>query len=282
MITACSNNDAQMNSESADKSTEGQSEESKSHGLSEAPSEEASEDSAQTVAENTNEKMMIYQAQINLETDDYDQFINSLKKKMDQNEAYLVETSIYKTEHGNREGHIRLRVPQKNFETLMTTFDEISDNIRSKNISGRDVTKEYVDLESRLEAKQKVETRLLTFLEQAEKTEDLIKISQDLERVQSDIESLKGQMKYLKNQSDFSTITLSITETKVVVPKIEKEQLNTWEKTKEAFMNSINRVLAFFSWMIVFIIGNSPILFLLFGIGLALWWIIRKRKKDDR
>lgn len=53
----------------------------------------------------------------------------------------------------------------------------------------------------------------LPFLEQAEATEDLIKISQDLERVQSEIEGLKGKIKYLENQSDFSTITVSIQET---------------------------------------------------------------------
>ncbi|KHE66688.1 DUF4349 domain-containing protein, partial [Halobacillus sp. BBL2006] len=195
------------------------------------------------------------------------------------NEAYIIETNVHKTERGNREGFIRLRVPQNNFETLLSGFEDISDSIQSRNVSGRDVTKEYVDLESRLEAKEKVETRLLTFLEQAEATEDLIKISQDLERVQSEIETLKGQMNYLENQSDFSTITLNIRETKVVVPKVESKELNTWEKTKQAFFSSINGLVNFFSWVVVFVIGYSPILVLLLAIGVIGWLLFRKRRK---
>lgn len=53
-------------------------------------------------------------------------------------------------------------------------------------ITGQDVTEEYIDLESRLKSKQAVESRLLSFMEQAEKTEDLLAISKDLAKVQEE------------------------------------------------------------------------------------------------
>jgi hypothetical protein len=283
MLVACSSNDEQSSNESSGDSgesvEESTSKKAATNGLSETP---AAEDTSQTIPESTEDKMMVYEAHIELETEDYDQFYQSLQTRMEENEAYIIETNVHKTERGNREGFIRLRVPQNNFETLLSEFEDVSDSIQSRDVSGRDVTKEYVDLDSRLEAKQKVETRLLTFLEQAEATEDLIKISQDLERVQSEIETLKGQMNYLENQSDFSTITLNIKETKVVVPKVESKELNTWEKTKQAFFSSINAVVNFFSWIVVFVIGYSPILVLLIAIGVVGWLLFRKRRKQTK
>ncbi|MCA0983836.1 DUF4349 domain-containing protein [Halobacillus yeomjeoni] len=282
LLSACSGKGGEESSyETADSEGESTEEsESKSHGISEAPKQDSATEEKQDGSENTDNKMMIYQADIQLETDDYEKFTQDLDKKMNEYDAYMVETNIHKTEQGNRQGFIRLRVPQKRFQSLMTAFGEISDNLLSKNVSGRDVTKEYVDLESRLAAKEKVESRLLTFLDQASATEDLIKISQDLERVQSDIESLKGQMNYLKNQSDFSTITLSITETKVVVPKVDQKQLNTWEKTKKAFNDSLNGILQFFSFMTIFVIGYSPVLVILLGLGIILWLMKKRRSRQ--
>ncbi|MBH0228761.1 DUF4349 domain-containing protein [Halobacillus yeomjeoni] len=281
LLSACSGKGEKESSyETAD--SEGEStEESKSHGISEAPKQDSATEEKQDGSENPENKMMIYQADIQLETDDYEKFTQDLDKKMNEYDAYMVETNIHKTEQGNRQGFIRLRVPQKHFQSLMTAFGEISDNLISKNVSGRDVTKEYVDLESRLAAKEKVESRLLTFLDQASATEDLIKISQDLERVQSDIESLKGQMNYLKNQSDFSTITLSITETKVVVPKVDQKQLNTWEKTKKAFNDSLNGILQFFSLITIFVIGYSPVLVILLGLAIIFWYIKKRRSMKN-
>ncbi|ARI78055.1 DUF4349 domain-containing protein [Halobacillus mangrovi] len=279
-LIGCSSGEDQSAEESTADTSEpsegATSEEVATNGLSETPE---SKDSSKVIPDNTEDKMMVYEAHIELETEDYDQFYQSLQEKMNETEAYIVETNIHKTEQGNREGHIRLRVPQNHFETLLTGFEDISDTIQSRNVSGRDVTKEYVDLESRLEAKNKVESRLLTFLEQAEKTEDLIKISQDLERVQAEIETLKGQMNYLENQSDFSTITVSLTETKVVVPKVDSQELNTWEKTKQAFFSSVNGLVSFFSWLFIFIIGYSPVIVLFAAIALLGWLWIRSRKK---
>ncbi|MGP4062011.1 DUF4349 domain-containing protein [Halobacillus sp. H74] len=272
-LAACSNEDSQESTESNEDASTTQ--ESKTNGLSETP--EAENDAAEETQDNQTEKMMIYEAHIELETDDYDQFYQSLEKRMNEYDAYMVETNIHKTERGNREGHLRLRVPQPNFDALLGGFEDITDNIKSRNINSRDVTKDFVDLESRLKAKEEIEARLLSFLDEAEATEDLIKISQDLERVQSEIETIKGEMNYLSNQSDFSTITLSIKETKVVVPEVDQQDLNTWGKTKQAFFTSINGINSFFSWLAIFFIGYSPVLLPILLIAALFWW--RRKKK---
>ncbi|RWZ55177.1 DUF4349 domain-containing protein [Halobacillus fulvus] len=274
-LAACSSSDDSMGEVG-----EQASKEEMSQGLSDTADSGAVE-GEEPLIDNAADRMMIYEASIELETNDYDTFHTQLEERMRENDAYMVETNISKNEGGKRQGLIRLRVPQPNFERMLQDFEDISENIQSRNISGRDVTQQYVDLESRLAAKEKIEDRLLTFLEEATATEDLIKISQDLERVQSEVEVLKGQMNLLENQSEFSTITLLVTETKVVVPGVGSESLNTWERTKQAFAQSLNGITSFSSWLFVTIVGYSPVLFSVFIIVFVFWWI-RRRKKSAR
>ncbi|MFZ0370620.1 MAG: DUF4349 domain-containing protein [Halobacillus sp.] len=275
---ACSQNE----DNSAETSEEASSDSAESNGLSETPSqaENGEENGPARIAQNSEQRMMVYEANIDVETNNYDQFHQHLQEKMNQQDAHMVESNISKNEQGRRQGHIRIRVPQPNFEPLLTGVEEISSEVLSRNISGRDVTEEYVDLESRLQAKEKIESRLLTFLEQAEETEDLIKISQDLERVQSEIEVLKGKINYLENQSDFSTITVSIQET-AAGANLNNSPGNIWEETKLAFINSLHYVGQFFSWLIVFFLGYSPFLALIAGVGLLFWLVRRKKKKSS-
>jgi hypothetical protein len=86
-----------------------------------------------------------------------------------------------------------------------------------------------------------------------------------------------GKMKYLENQTSFSTIELSMYENRVVVPEIESKELNTWEKTKKQLATSTNSLLSAGSALIVFFVGNLPVLLLLGAIGVIVFWIIKRR-----
>src|SRR5690625_6804027 len=106
-----------------------------------------------------------------------------------------------------------VRIPEKHFQTFLTDTEEEAAEVLSRNVSGQDVTEQYVDLESRLKSKHAVEERLLAFMEDAKKTEDLLKISKDLATVQEDIEVIVGKMKYLENQSEERSVVKGERET---------------------------------------------------------------------
>ena len=77
-------------------------------------------------------------------------------------------------------GSITVRIPQKSFQAFLRDAEGQAAEVLQRRITGTDVTEEYVDLDSRLKSKRVVEERLITFMETAEKTEDLLKISADL------------------------------------------------------------------------------------------------------
>jgi hypothetical protein len=161
----------------------------------------------------------------------------------------------------------------------MNELDKLATKIPVRTVQGEDVTEEYVDLSSRLKANQAVESRLLQFMADAEKTEDLLKISNDLAKVQEEIERIKGRMRYLDENVAFSTVALTIIEKKVTAGLDDVANEGTWKQAWLALNKSVLAVLAFLNALIIFVAAAIPVLVLLAAIGLPLFFYWRKRQK---
>ncbi len=282
LLAACSQNQSSSDSSSMADSETISSEQK----VTDSSTSPINSDEKQPPDEAVNDKplqdaLLIQKAHVQLNTEDYDLFYRTLQTKLEKYNAHITQIEMHKSAKGDRSGNLTLRVPKENFQPLIDGVSQYSE-VTSKEVSANDVTTEYVDLNSRLKAKEKIESRLLDFMDGAEKTEDLIQISQDLERVQEEIEVIKGKIKYFKNQADYSTITFAIKETNVIVPKIENDHFNTWKKIKQAFASSINHLTHFLSGLAVFILGYSPFLLLVAAVVFAGWLLYSRRSRRQQ
>jgi len=193
--------------------------------------------------------------------------------------GYIVDSNVYKDNDDKLHGQLTVRIPEKHFQKFLNDAENEAIDVHERNVSGQDITEEYVDLESRLKSKRVVEERLLLFMKDAEKTEELLKISSDLSAIQEEIETIVGKMNYLENQTDYSTVELLMDEDTVIVPQVEGKNLNTWEKTKKQLASSVNFILAAASGLIVFFIGNLPIIVIVLLVGLGVYLLIRRKKE---
>jgi hypothetical protein len=107
---------------------------------------------------------------------------------------------------GARSGTVVLRVPSTRFEDALRDLEELG-RVRSENVSGVDVTQEFVDLQARLRNWEAQETVLLRLMDRATSVTDTIRVQGELSRVQLEIERLRGRLDYLENQTDLGTIT---------------------------------------------------------------------------
>ncbi|VEF46728.1 Uncharacterised protein [Bacillus freudenreichii] len=228
------------------------------------------------------ERMIIHRANLEVRVKSLEKAKQSIEKKVKEYGGYVVESNEYRDENELMSGHMIVRIPEKNFQAFLKTAEEAAAEVLSRNVSGQDVTEEYVDLESRLKSKRAVEERLLDFMKEAQKTEDLLKISSDLAKFQEDIEVLVGKMKYLENQTAFSTVELFMNESKVIVPGVGDSDLDTWEKTKKQLAVSLNFLLAAASGLVVFLVGNLPIILLLGLIGVGVYYLVRRKRKNPK
>ncbi|WP_208586012.1 DUF4349 domain-containing protein [Gracilibacillus suaedae] len=286
-LSACSNDADDSSYESAD-SDIATSEESSQSGMStndsqldnrvemeqaeEEPASEANEDNL----ENVEGRKIIHNAQLHLETETFDETVNFLETETANYDGYVVNSNYSNhREEAERFGRMTIRIPAGQFQDFIAIVENGDLKILNKSVSGEDVTEQYVDLTSRLESKEVVEKRLLAFMEEAEKTEDLLKISNDLADVQEDIEQLTGKINYLENQSDYATIDIELTERRVDMPSVQDESLSTWEKTQDQFLKSIQAILSIASGLFVFLVGNAPIIILFLIIGLVVYFVIK-------
>lgn len=276
ILTACSSSDEEL----AKMSTEDRASDSAEFETKEEQSVDA-EREQESVAEETaapSTRMIIHQARISTNVKDLKKAQHNMEQRVKDYGGYIVESNVYLESDETSSGKMLVRIPEKHFETFLSEAEVEASKVLEKNVTGQDVTEQYVDLSSRVKSKRAVEERLLAFMKDAEKTEDLLKISSDLAKVQEEIEVLVGKIKYLENQTSFSTIELTMFENRVIIPEIENKDLNTWEKTKKQFITSTNALLSIGSGIIVFIVGNLPVLILVTIIAVAVFWIIKKRK----
>jgi hypothetical protein len=220
------------------------------------------------------ERRVIYTAEIHLEVKDLGKAQMEFEAKAVAYGGYIVDSNSSAYEN-QRSGTMTFRVPQEHFSAFISDAENAAARVANRHISGQDVTEEYVDLEARLRSKKAVETRLLSFMEEADKTEDLLKISSDLSAVQEQIEQLQGRIKYLQNQTSYATVTIFMEETPHVMAQSE---LNIWQKVEKQLAVNINLLLSFMSGLVVVLVGNLPILFLM-GIILTLIWLSVKRRR---
>lgn len=226
-------------------------------------------------------RKVIYTGQLHLVVKNFEKAQTTLEEKANKYGGYIVESNVFRDESKQLSGMIILRIPEQHFRTFLTDAEGTATKVLERSISGQDVTEEYVDLESRLKSKRAVEERLNEFMKKAERTEDLLKISSDLSKVQEEIEALIGRMEYLKNQTSLSTVTITIDENKVVIPDLDQSNLNTWQKTKKQFIQSVNFLASATSGLVVFIVGNLPIILMIILIATPLWIVIRKKMKSN-
>jgi len=229
-----------------------------------------------------NERKVMYNASVSLEVDDIGESIDEVEKNVRDLNGYVVEVNF--TSNNEQDyGSITLRIPTDSLTAFLDGLEEYSGKVIEKRVVGQDVTEEYVDLTSRLKAKRVVEERLLDLLSKAEKTEDLLRISNDLSVVQEEIEQVMGRMKYLDNKTEFAEVEMNFTDVSIPIPGVKgNEELKTGEKIKKTFAASLNSITAFFSGLAVFLIGYSPILLLLAAASFIVYIGVRRyyKKRD--
>jgi hypothetical protein len=279
-LAACSNQDESATNADM-KSSESDSASSLSESAEEGKAETSAETPVDTQAEPESDRMVIQQAQLQLNVNNLENTQTTLEAKAVQYGGYVVESNVYQNNGEFYSANIIVRVPEAHFQEFLRDAEGEAAEIVERNVTGQDVTEQYVDLESRLRAKRVVEERLLEFMNNATKTDDLLKISTNLATVQGEIEQMVGKMKYLENQISYGTITLSLLEDRVIVPAIDNQDLNTWEKTKKQLATSTNFLLAAVSACIIFFVGNLPILLSLLVAAVIVFWLYKRKKKSN-
>ncbi len=158
---------------------------------------------------------LIKTVNLTMETREFDTLLESIQTKTEEIGGYVESSDIsglsYYSAGGYRYAWLTLRIPSENLDEFVTVVSDLG-NVTSRNESVEDVTLQYVDTQSHIEALETEQTRLLELMEQAENMEDIITIESRLSQIRYELQSYESTLRVYDNQVNYSTVTVSIEE----------------------------------------------------------------------
>lgn len=222
------------------------------------------------------ERKLIYEAQLRMEVADYGAVKEKLNRFIALSQGYVLQFSDQETD-SERGGSYVIKIPAVGFQSFIDELGKWESISYTRQYSANDVTEEYVDLQARLKARRTVESRLLSFMEKATKSEDLLNFSNELGNVQSEIEQIVGKMRYYDNNVAMSTITLDM---------FQRLKAKRGQALEDAFGTQVADTLVG-SWdalvkcvksIVLVLVALLPFLCALLIIGTPIWLIARKKR----
>lgn len=171
-----------------------------------------------------------------------------------------------------------IRIPSQNFEKLLHEVENGTDELQSKNVQSRDVTADFMDIETRLSNKRQYLKRYQELLSKAYTVKDIIEIEENIRNLQEEIESSVGRLAYLADQVSYSTLNVKLYIENDYVFKPE-EQDNFLERFKSSLSDGWNSIVNFLLWTIAiwpFIILGVVLLYVV-----RPWWRERRAAKKS-
>ncbi|MBS1516649.1 MAG: DUF4349 domain-containing protein [Bacteroidetes bacterium] len=220
-------------------------------------------------------RMLIRTGNVKIESDNYDGAEKIISGLVKTSNGYITNSSAEMNASGKKQGTITARIPSDKFDSFLNSLNSAG-KILSQEISGNDVTSEYIDLDARQKTQRELEKRLLELLNnKTAGLSDVVSVEEKLSGVREKIESTEGRMKYLKNQSDYSTLEVSVYEPSMI-------QTSSGEGFFYEIQNGLKKGLKGFtevvSIMITIFISALPVMIILFLIILIFRKVLRHGK----
>lgn len=221
-------------------------------------------------------RKIILNADLQIETLDFDNTCANLLKLLEENGGYLSSSNLYAPayEGAQRSYYYEMRIPADHYTEFLGHAGETG-NVVSQNEHTQDITSAYVDTESRLKSLRLQEERLFTMMEQAGELETLLAIQNQLTEVQYQIENYTSQMNTYDDLIDYSTICITVQEVK----RITEASDNFGQRIGAAFGNSWHAFVVGLQNFIIVLIYLLPFVLLLCVLSGFVIFIWSKRKK---
>jgi hypothetical protein len=213
---------------------------------------------------------LIKEADYRFEVKNMKESTSAIETAVKKYPAYISASSL-KLENPILENKMTIRIQSEYFNELLQEIDKQAIFVNVRNVATDDVSKEFVDLESRLNTKREVEARYMTILRnKAGSIDELLKAEKEIGALHEEIEATVSRINYLKDQVRYSSINLEFYQ--AITETITKNEHPVAGKFAEAFAAGFNGVVSF-GIVIVYI---WPLLFI--AAGVVLFLMYRKRR----
>lgn len=224
------------------------------------------------------ERIVIQSADLSIVVADPEAKMDEISKMAERMGGFVVSKNIYQTYTSNNvkvpEGSITVRVPAEKLEDALDQIKADAVEVQNETRSGQDVTREYVDLQSRLKTHEQAAEQLSKILEKKTESAEVIEVFNQLVYHREQIEIITGQMNYYKEAAALSAVSVRITAEETLQPL----EIAGWKPVGvardalQALLDFFEGFVNFLIWLIILII---PAGLLLLGLLWLVWIVFR-------
>lgn len=245
--------------------------------------EEAPRDSTTTGTAGDASRIVIRNADVSLIVDQPDVAVEEITRMAEAAGGYVVNSNTYQvTLQGGLttpQANIAVRVPADKLndfiEKIKALVNDQENDIKRLQITGKDITMEYTDLQSRLKNLETTRDQLMKFMDDASNTEEVMLVYEKLVSINEQIEVLKGQIKYYDESVQLSAISISLESTKSAQPIT----IGGWKPAgvaKDAVQLLITLGKGLVNFLIYFVIVLVPLGIVIYLVVRLIIWLVRK------
>lgn len=228
------------------------------------------------------DRLVIRNATLTLVVDDPDIKLREISALADEFGGWVVSANAYRSGRGEESrvtsASITIRVVADRLDEALEHIKAGVQSVEYENVTGQDVTQQYVDLNSSLTNLRAAEEQLQEIMDSARRTEDVLNVYNQLVNIRGQIEQIQGQIQYFEESAAYSSIQVSLTPTPITQP-IEIAGWRPQETARDAFQAFINLLQGIADIGIVVVVFGLPALLVF---GLPAWLIYRRYRRSRR
>lgn len=230
------------------------------------------------------ERVVIKTAEISISVEKPTETMREINAMANRMGGFVVSSNTWKSTDYSRgrsydRADITIRVPAAKLDSALEEIRGMSatgtEGVLSESQTGKDVTSDFVDSESRLRNLQAAEEQLIKLMENTTDLKYTMEVFRELTSVREQIEVLQGHIKYLKESAALSSITISL----VSEASLQPIEIGGWKPqgvVRESIEKLVRRFQDLMDFLIRFGIGCLPFLI---PLGLGIFFLIRALRK---
>lgn len=201
---------------------------------------------------------LVKTVRLDAQTKNYDALITSIEEKIASLGGYIEYRDAYNGsmyyEYDTRSCSMTIRIPADRLSEFVTHVGENA-NVTNSSESVENITLQYVDTASRVEALETEQARLLELLAEAQNLTEILEIEARLSDIRYELESYASQLRVMDNQVAYATVHLDINEVEKLTPVEEPTVL---DRITEGFGETLSDIRECAEDLIVWFAVNSP------------------------
>jgi hypothetical protein len=216
---------------------------------------------------------IIYTGHLSVVAKDFDQAEPKVREIAKKHKGYIADAQVQRKQGTRPSATWIIRTPAADFDDCLHELAGLGVP-ESQRVATQDVGEEYVDVQSRVTSKKKIEERILEMLKDRKgDLKEVMELEGKLGAIREEIEKAQGRLNYLANRVAFSTINLALREERDYVPPQSPDFAG---QVADTWKSSTGLIVKFLQQIAIFAVSIAPWapVWLLLGVGA---WIAARR-----